>query len=314
MATMVEIVQVVLPVFLIIALGFGLKRVGMVETDLLQQINRLVFYVALPALLFHRIATADFTRSFNGALLAGLLTTMFLAFVFCYLYGVVQKYPPAQHGAFCQASFRGNLVFVGLAVVLNAYGSDGLAMAGIVLGFHIPLMNLLSVFALQFPHKESSQSMSADFWLYQFSFNPLVLSCFAGILWSFSGLEMVVVLDKTLRVVSGMSLPLALITIGASFSFTRLKGDLRVAGLATLVKLVLLPLATALFLIMFGAGGMALGIGVILTGTPTATASYIMARQLRGDAELTASIIMLSTLLSLFSMTLALYLLSIFKL
>lgn len=106
-----------------------------------------------------------------------------------------------------------------------------------------------------------------------------------------------------------MSLPLALLSIGASFSFRKLQGDLAVAALATCFKVVFLPLLTGVVLFLLGIHGMELAIGVLLAGTPTATAAYIMAQQLKGDAELSGAIIMLSTLCSLATYTLALYVL-----
>ena len=121
-------------------------------------------------------------------------------------------------------------------------------------------------------------------------------------------------LHRALDIVTGMSLPLALIAIGASFSPKKIQGDIAVAGLATLIKVALLPVATAALLILLGVDGMDLGIGVIFAGTPTAIAAFIMAQQLKADAELSGSIIMLSTLVSLFTYTLALYLLSHFSL
>ena len=106
-----------------------------------------------------------------------------------------------------------------------------------------------------------------------------------------------------------MSLPLALLSIGASFSFRKLRGDLGIAALATCFKVVLMPLLTGVVLVLLGIHGQELAIGVLLAGTPTATAAYIMAQQLKGDAELSGAIIMLSTLCSLATYTLALYLL-----
>ncbi len=106
-----------------------------------------------------------------------------------------------------------------------------------------------------------------------------------------------------------MSLPLALISIGASFSFRKLRGDLAVAGLSAFLKIVVLPALAGGILILLGVGGEELAIGVLLAGTPTATAAYIMAQQLKSDAELSGTIIMLSTLCSLATYTFALYLL-----
>ncbi len=310
MALFSQILLLVLPVFLVIGLGFGLKRTGLVDSSFLFQLNRLVFYVALPALLFYKIATSDFQASFNSTLLFTLLVTIVLAFAGSYVYGLLRNYSEPRLGAFCQASFRGNLAYIGLAVAFNVYGEEGFATAGILLGFLVPALNLLAVIALLLPQRKADHSMGTAFWMYQFAFNPLIIASFAGIIWSYLNLPLPQIVDRALHIITGMSLPLALIAIGASFSPQKLKVDIPVAGLATLIKVVLLPLITAILLISLGVSGKDLGIGVIFAGTPTATAAFIMAQQLKSDAELSGSIIMLSTLCSLFTYTAGLYLLS----
>lgn len=314
MAILHQVLLIVLPVFLVIGLGFGLKRTDLLAGTFLNQLNRLVFYVALPALLFYKIATADFKASFNGALLFGLLASLLITFAVSYGYGLLRKYPSRRLGAFCQGAFRGNLAYVGLAVIFYAYGEEGFATAGILLGFLVPAFNFLSVLALLLPQKRSDHSMSAAFWMYQFIFNPLIIASFAGIVWSFLELPLPLVFDRMLKIITGMALPLALLAIGASFSPKKLQGDIVVAALATTIKIVVLPLLAASILIFLGVGGKDLGIGVIFAGTPTATAAYIMAGQLKSDAELSGSIIMLSTLFSLVTFTVSLYLLSSFNL
>jgi hypothetical protein len=144
--------------------------------------------------------------------------------------------------------------------------------------------------------------------------NPLILASFAGIFWSFLGLPMPTILDRTLHIATGMTLPLALVAIGGSFSLEKLRGDLVMAGFATGIKIVWLPLVAATILVALGVRGQDLGIGVLMAGTPAATATYIMAHQLKGDAELAGSIVMMSTLLSAFTYTLSLILLRAFGL
>jgi predicted permease len=308
-----EIFLIVLPVFLVIGLGFGLKRTGLVNSDFLFSLNRLIYYVALPALLFYKIATADFLISFNGSLLAGLVVSILIIFIISYGYGSLRGYQPSVHGAFCQGAFRGNLAYIGLAIVYNAYGEDGFAVAGILLGFLVPLFNFLSVVALILPNRHDNFSMGKFFWVKQIGSNPLILASFTGIVWSYLALPLPQVVARALGIVTGMSLPLALLSIGASFSFRKLRGDLGIAALSTCLKIVVLPALTGAILILFGIRGHELAIGVLLAGTPTATAAYIMAQQLKGDAELSGAIIMLSTLCSLATYTLALYLLHFFE-
>ena len=311
MALLLDILSIVLPVFLVIGLGMGLKKAGMVDGSFLFQLNRLVYYLALPALLFHKIATADFSASFNGGLLAGMLIAVFLTAVLAYSFALWRGYPPNIRGSFCQGAFRGNLAYIGLAIVFNAQGESGLAAAGILLGFMVPVFNFLSVVVLLLPHRGAAgeRRYGVRFWVRQIGGNPLILASFAGILWSYWRLPLPPVVDRSLDIVTGMALPLALLAIGGSFSLKRLKGDIARAMLATLIKIVWLPLFTACILLSFGIGGQGLAIGVIFAITPTATAAYIMAQQMGGDAELSGSIIMLTTLLSVVPYTVALMLL-----
>lgn len=302
-----EIFLIVLPVFLVIGLGFSLKKTGLVKADFLYNLNRLIYYIALPALLFYKISKADFLVSFNGLLLCGMIVSIVTIFVFSYGYGTIRGYRPSVHGAFCQGAFRGNLAYIGLAIVDSAYGEAGFAIAGILLGFLVPLLNFLSVVALVFPNRRHSSGQKALSLVKQIMYNPLILSSFSGIIWSFLALPLPQIVDRALGIITGMSLPLALISIGASFSFNKLRGDLAVATLSTCIKIVILPALTGGILYLFGVHGQELAIGVLLAGTPTATAAYIMAQQLKGDAELSGAIIMLSTLSSIFTYTFYLY-------
>jgi malate permease and related proteins len=304
-----EIFLIVLPVFLVIGLGFSLKRTGLLDSDFLFNLNRLIYYIALPALLFYKISLADFFASFNGPLLAGLVISVLIMFVIAYGYGSFRGYRPSIHGAFCQGAFRGNLAYIGLALVYNAYGEEGFAIAGILLGFLVPLFNFLSVIALILPQRHADYSMGKFFLVKQIVNNPLILASFAGIIWSFLKFPLPEIIDRAFSIITGMSLPLALIAIGASFSFRKLRGDLAIAALATCLKIVVLPILAGGLLIVLGIRGQELAIGVLLAGTPTATAAYIMAQQLKADAELSGAIIMLSTLFSLGTYTFALYLL-----
>ncbi len=312
MHLLVDILLIVLPVFLVVGLGFSLKGSGLVDAEFLFRLNRLIYYVALPALLFYKIATADFSSSFNPRLLAGMVLSTVAVFAVSYLYTVLRRYPMTARGAFTQAAFRGNVFYIGLAIVFNAYGSEGFAIAGILIGFLVPLMNGLAVLALLLPQRRRDIRFGKTFWLAQFILNPLIIASIAGIAWSFFKVPLPLVFDRTLAILTGMSLPLALLSIGASFSFAKLRGEIHKVVMACSIKIVWMPILASIILVMLGVSGMELGIGVVLAASPTATASYIMAQQLHSDAELSGSIIMLSTLLSLITYSVALFMLRSF--
>ncbi|THB74562.1 MAG: AEC family transporter [Desulfobulbaceae bacterium] len=309
MVLLSEIILIVLPVFVVIGVGYVLRKAGLVGKEFLFQLNRLIYYVALPALLFYKIATADFSASFNPRLLAGMIISVVAVFGASFLFARLMGYPEKSQGAFCQASFRGNIVYFGLAIVYNGYGESGLAIAGILVGFLVPLYNFLAVVGLLLPQQNGEHKLGRSFWAYQLALNPLIIASFIGILWSFFNIPVPIVLSRSLDILTGMSLPLALIAIGASLSRDKLKGEMIKTSLATVTRLFLAPLITVLTLLLLGISGLELAVGVILAGAPTATASYIMAQQLKSDAELSGAIIVMTTLISVFSYSVILFLL-----
>ena len=309
MALFIEILNIVLPVFAVIALGALLKRIGLIDATFLQHTNRLVYYVCLPLLLFYEIGRADFLANFNGRLVVGSVLAVTITFLVSYAYTVVRRYPPAARGVFSQGAFRGNIAYVGLAIVFNALGQAGLTRAGILMGFLVPFLNLYAILALLWPHRHGDEAQGTVHLLRRIVFNPLILASFAGIAWSYFAVPTPLLLERSLKIATGMTLPLALLAIGGGFSLERLRGDLLMAALAAGAKLIWMPLLAAGILSWLGVTGTDLEIGVLIAGTPAATANYIMAQQLKGDAELAGTIVMLSTLLSAATYTAALLIL-----
>ena len=298
------VIAIVLPVFLIIGLGYGIKKKGLIDKAFLQQINDLVFHVCLPLLLFYKIGSADFSASFNLHLVLATSGGIAICFLLAYLFSSFQKYPAPVHGAFCQGSFRGNLAYIGLAIVYNGYGDTGLAKAGVLLGFLVPVLNLFAILALILPQQKQHTRLLTI--VRQIMVNPLILSSLAGILWSYCGLPMPPVLDRFLHIATGMTLPLALIAIGGGFTLKRLKGDLLKASLATGIKLILLPVMTATLMFFLGVQDIDFAIGLLMAGAPTAVATYVMASKMGGDEELAGSIVVMSTACSAVTYTLLL--------
>jgi len=307
MQPFIETLTIVLPIFLVIGLGTLLKQLRLFNEAFLQQTNRLVYLVFLPLLLFYKISKADFSSFFNAPLVIGSSLVIIIGFALTYFYTGRQQYPAAVRGSFCQGAFRGNLAYIGLAICLNAYGEEGLTKAGILMGFLVPVLNVCAILALLLPHHGRSEEKTPNL-IAQTIFNPLIIASFLGIIWSFWNLPIPVIIDRSLGITTGLTLPLALLAIGGSFSLERLKGDLKLAGAASTIKLSLLPLLALLLLVLMGVSNADLGIGILMAGTPAATATYIMAQQLKGDAELAGSIVMLSTLASAFSYTILLLL------
>ncbi len=305
-----QILLIVLPVFLVILIGYVLRWAKLIQQQLVDDLNRLLYYAALPALLFYTIATASFKENFSPAVLLGLGASLFTVFLVAYCYGRLVNYSPAVQGAFTQAASRGNLAYIGLAIIFSAYGESGVTKAGILLGFIVPAMSLLSIAALVLPYwKEEKKKMKVSILAKQFFLNPIFIGSATGIIWSYLQLPMPLICVKTLSIFTGLALPLALLVLGGSFSFRALGGSFAITLWATILKIVVLPVLAGSVLFVLGVRGEDLVIGVLLAGTPTATVSYVLAHQLRGDAVLSSNIVVFSTIFSIVTYSIILYIL-----
>jgi predicted permease len=301
---LLEVTNIILPVFLIIGLGCLLRWVRLLDGGFFHQANRLVYFVCLPTLLFYKIGTADFQRNFNGTMVLGASAALVLGFLLSYLYAALRGYRAEDRGVFSQGAFRGNLAYVGLPIVLSAYGETAFARAGMLMGCLVPVLNLLSILALIWPHRHSENGRLRSVpWLFDLLRNPLIIGALLGLVWSFFSLPLPSTMGRVFNWLAAIALPLALLAIGGGFSMQKLRGDLAKALLASLFKILALPLITMLVMQSLGVTGLDFGIAVLMAGAPAATASYVIAHQLKGNAELAGSIILLSTLLSLVGYT-----------
>jgi len=300
-----EILQAVLPVFLVIAIGATARRFRFIGEDFIDTANRLVYYFLLPALLFYKIGTSNFREAFNAQLVIGGYAATVVTFLVATLLSRKMAITPGERGSFVQATVRGNLAYMGLPIVFSSVGDIGLTKAGILLGFMVPLINSLAVVALVTPHGNGKQRgrENARRVAYQLAINPIILSCFMGILWSLFKIPLPLLADRTLSILSSATLPLALLCLGGAFSFERARSGFRLAALATGMKVILVTaLAVAVYRWM-GLTGDDLRVGVIMMGCPAAVVTYVMASQLKGDTDLAGTIIVLSTAVSAVTIT-----------
>ena len=299
-----DIVQAVFPVFLVIAIGAAARRYRFFGEPFIDTANALVYYLLLPVLLFYSIGTSNFRQAFSASLVAGGYAATAATFLLAVLLARRPGMTPAERGSFVQGTFRANLAYVGLPIVLSAVGDIGLRKAGILLGFMVPLLNALSIVALVTPHGGGTdRGREAVRILKQILTNPIILSSFFGVVWSLLKLPLPGLIGKTLGILSSATLPLSLLCLGGSFSFERARSGFRIAAVAAAMKVVLL---TAMGLVVYralGVSGDDLRVGVIMLGCPTAVVTYVMASQLRGDPDLAGTIVIVSTAASAFTIT-----------
>lgn len=303
-------IQVLLPIALIILLGWALAKWRFLGPDFMADLNRLTFYVALPALIVRSIAEVRVpvgeAMKLYGVLLAATLLGAIGTWILAWLLGVRKS----AWGSVAQASFRGNLAYAGLPVLTyfaagwevpardHLLGTALLVFGPLTASYNLIAVVLLSVgagTAISWPR------IARDIIL-----NPLILACLTGFLLALLQWPLPPVIDRAMGALGGVALPVALLCIGGSFVGNRPDGTRRGVLLAVVGKILLLPVLALLGCWIFGLEGDQRLIVLVFAGTPTAATAYTMVTQMRGDPELTASAIVLSTLLAFASLALIL--------
>jgi len=308
MQNLIFSLNVVTPVFLIIVLGIILKLKNQVNDNFISVSSKIVFNVSMPALVFVELSTADFSASFNVKLLAFINIGTFIFFILAWLLAMILSKKGRDQGPFIQGSVRSNFVVVGFAIIFNMFGNNGLSKAAIMMAFIMPLYNLLAIVALTVPlHKEKQISFKKTIW--DIFTNPLLLAAVFAIPFSLYQIVLPPFLSKSIEYLAAMTLPLALIGIGGSLNFESIKRDSRLAIIAATIKIFIIPLAATILAIKIGFRGETLAAIFILFATPTAIASFIMAKAMDCNAELAGNIILISTLGSVVTISTGIFLL-----
>jgi len=296
------------PIVMLIALGTALRRGGFASSGFFRGVNRLVYWVALPSLLFHETAggavgLGEGVRLFL-VLLGGMLFSMGIGFLCVPVFRV----PRGSRGAFVQATFRGNLMYVGLAVIVfSMSAADGSptpgvgALAVLAIAPLMPLYNIAAVPMLLADRGHDGGERGRRFrrLAFEVATNPIVLSCGAGLAYSLSGRGLPAVVERACGALGRVALPLALLSLGASLNFASLRGRLLHACAASAIKVGCAPLAVYLLRPLLGLSPMELRMALLFLACPAAVNTYVMAEQMGSDDALAGGIVVISTLLSL---------------
>jgi len=301
MSTLLEIVAIILPVFLVIGLGFFLGRIRFLTLEVNTALSRLVFYVAAPVLLFQGTAVSPLSETVHLDAIAVIVGVTLLFVAITYL--GCARLAPARRGVVTQGAHRSNMVFVGLPVVINAFGPDALGPAAVMIGIVVVVYNFIAVVVLVLPHARSEGQVDPGrIWgrtLLKILRNPLILGSGAGLLCSGLGVGLPIALDRSLELVGRIALPLALLSVGVGLDPSRLRSEVGATALVGLGKLVLYPALIFAGLWILGERDTDLWIPVLIMATPTAVVSFIMAQEMKGDENLAGAIVIGTTVASL---------------
>lgn len=301
-------VNIVVPVFLIVFIGFFLKLKNIINENFNLVASKIVFNVTLPALIFKEVVLTHYSGIFNAYQIVVVCCGLVASFVLTWLISMLFCHNGKDQGAFIQGGFRSNFAIIGFALLANAYGTAALANAAILLAFIMPLFNLLSVIALIVPmHQEQALDLKKTF--RQLLTNPLIIAAMLAIPFSYVKIQFHPIIGKTVDTLAGLTLPLALLSIGGSLRFSSVRADLKLSLLASTIKIVLIPLLFVYLFVRLGFKGVELTTMYFLFGGPTAIVSYIMAEALGSNSQLAGNIILISTLGSVITLSLGVFIL-----
>jgi predicted permease len=292
-----------LPVFALIAAGSFLKRRRFTTEAFLDVSDRLVYFIFFPAMLFWKIGSAPIDLFAERGLYLAVVLAVATVFGLSTAFIVLARVPAYQAGSFSQSCYRFN-TYIGVAVMMSAFGEEGVRRFGILIGIVIPVINVLAVSTLTwFGGGRASAGRRIAQTLRAVATNPLILGCVGGMAYALLVNRFPAFVDNTLKLASYVTLPLALLSIGGALTLRGLRAHLTLSLVAALFKLAALPLIGYFFLNAFGVAGLPFRIAMVFFALPTSTALYVLSSQLNSDTELASAAIALSTILSFASMT-----------
>ncbi len=296
---MLHLLNIVSPIFIVLGLGKILSMLDLICQDFINSANKLIFYVLLPALLFYKISQAQIYTFFNLKLFIVMCTSVIGIFIFSFLIGRALKINKKQLGTFAMNNFRANYAYMGLPVSYYAFGDKGLMIASLLMAFIVPLVNLLSIVSLSLG---STTKISSRVFIKNTLFNPLAIACILGIIFSLLQVELYQFIGETLNLLTGVTLPLALLCIGATMRREMVKGNKMLLANTLLIKLILMPLiAFAALKLLDGNLNLSDKVLVIMLASPAATVNYVLASAMKGDPDVASGGIILTTVFSLFT-------------
>jgi predicted permease len=290
--------NVVAPLFILMAIGYFIRQVRFVSDGFLAELNRFVFKFLLPLMVFQEIRLSykgDFSNvKLILTSLAGVTAVILISAIIIKL-TVKRK---GQQGSMIQGIYRSNFLIYGLPVATGMYGSDAVVPITMLMGIMIPFYNVAAVIILSLHSESENSGLSSKKVFKEIATNPLLLGSVFGLLSGMAHLEFPHSAELPIGQLAATASPLALFVMGGEFRFRSLRNNVYKVIAATACRLIIIPIVILFICIRLGFRNVELSVLISLFATPTAIASYIMAKNMGNDGELSGQIVVLTTLLS----------------
>lgn len=330
------------PIFALMVLGYLFRRINLIDEKAASWMNKFVFKVALPALVFKDLASQDFAGTWNGKFVVFCFGVTSISIAVIALFSKLVVKDRCKRGEFIQASYRSSAALLGIAFIHNIYGEEASGMGPLMILGSVPLYNVFAVIVLMLTAentakteastlKNAESNFSGDAnetnkatqddkpaqghntllkkTLYGIITNPIIIGIVVGLLWSLIKIPQPKIFQTIVTNISALATPLGLMSMGATFEFKKAVGDIKPALVAAFIKLfalaaIFLPIAVAL-----GFAGEQIVAILVMLGSATTVSCYVMAKSMGHEGTLSSNVIMLTTFGCSFSLTLWLFVL-----
>lgn len=291
-----------IPIFLMMLLGMLFRKLGWMDEVFAAKMNKFVFLVPLPVLLFEQLATVDFSEVWDIKFILFCFVVTAISITISTLISLLWK-DRSIKGEFIQATYRSSAALLGIAFIQNIYGTAG--MAPVMIIGSVPLYNVMAVVVLSFfkPGNNSFDKALVKKTLKGIVTNPIIIGIVAGFVWSALKLPMPLILHKTVSSIGATATPMGLMSMGATFEMKKATSKMKPTLVAVFMKLVgfcaiFLPVAA-----MLGFRNEQLIAILVMLGSATTVSCFVMARNMGHEGTLSSGVIMMTTLLSAFTLT-----------
>ena len=305
-------VGAILPMFLIIALGYFLKQINIISEKFALEANEFAFKVFLPFMLFINIYTADIHTAVDVNLIIFTLITLIVSFIIIWLTVVVLYKNNYRRGVIIQGMYRSNFVILGLPVATNICGLDCAAVIGLLLAVVLPCYNVFSILALEVFNSKNQAENNNEIIKSKKAFikkiclqivkNPLIIATALAFIFVLLEIKIPKILLQPMTSVADVAPAFCLMVLGAFLKFSGVKDHLKELIAVISVRLVVVPVIIISFAVLFGFTGMNLVALLAIFATPTAVAGFTMAKMIGGDGTLAANIVVFTSFISMFTM------------
>ncbi len=301
--------EAVMPIFILMLLGYTLKSIKLADKKSVDVVNGWIFKIFLPVLLFYNIYSTRTSDILNVKLIVYAAVGIFLVFIFGYFAVLFLSKDNAIRGVMLQGFFRSNVAILGIPLVSYICGNKTSGLASLMVAVLIPVFNTLAVIALEV-FRKGNNKLNILKLLRGIITNPLIIGCVIGLIAFAMDLSLPSVIEKSVKDIASVATPLSIITLGTVFDFSNIKGYFKENVIVVTTRLIIVPLIMIPIAVWMGFRGEALACVLTIFATPIAISSFPMAKQMDGDENLAVQVIVISSALCIVTLFLWIFALS----